>query len=139
MQEQAVDAVVGEKSADETAKQEQVALLIGELTAQEAAKLAAKFSFGIFKVTQAGRAAYFKHPNMDQLNRILAMPVDKNRPTDRMSNICNILFVGGCDELYTSPLFLVPTYRAVADATFGEEADVTNFLPTPAGQTAAIA
>lgn len=97
--------------------------LIGQATDTEVAAWKEANPLGIFAVEKEGRIAYFNQPGFKHLDAYHAAANDEGKSvTDGWKDLANLLYVGGCKELITSPLYLGNVVRKIEEAMIGEQA-----------------
>jgi hypothetical protein len=78
----------------------------------------------VFRVIKEGMAAYFKLPGFDELD---AYHATSGEPvTAQWKALCDMLWLGGCEELITSPRHLGNVTKQIQEAMVGQEATFEN-------------
>jgi hypothetical protein len=101
-------------------------ILIGEVSAEQIKKWKDANPLGIFGVKKSGRIGYFKCPGFDEINAYHAMANKEDNISEQWKALAEPLFLGGCDELITSPKYLGNVTKKLQEQMIGEEAEVVN-------------
>lgn len=98
--------------------------LTGEASADDIKKWKEANPLGVMQVVIDGRVAYFKQPGFGEINFYHSKATASDQIVERWKAFTEITFLGGCEELITSPKYLGSVYEQVTAGMYDFEVTV---------------
>lgn len=85
-----------------------------------------KCPLGIVAVVKDGMIAYFKRPGFEEIDCYQSLVETLDQPSERWKEYTNLLWLGGCEELKDSALYLGQTVQTLNEAFAGVKMEFLN-------------
>ena len=100
--------------------------LIGEVEQTQIDAWKKSHDLGIFAVKKDGRIGYFKNADFKEMDAYHAVGAKTVGITDEWKTLVGLLWLGGCEELKTSPRYLPDVAKRVQQAMNNGESELVN-------------